>query len=566
MIRRRINIQSQLDAVNQAAAQALASAQSAVAVSQGQATANVNSKPIFLLDFLNTKAIDNRIGFTRSDTTELATYIASSGFYKVAKKGKPRFTHDPVTKKQLGLIYEYSSRTNFCLYNRDFTQNAWSKGAGGTSVTLGQTKTPFLDIGYNKIIEGTNNGGHLFAQNISLISDSEACLSFYAKSLETEAIRIELTAVAGANSNGFRVDLDIKNGVVLSVANIGTSAFSSTRVDIEPAPFGGYSISVYTKPSIAGITTRGILFYHLKNANIIYQGDGVSGYLLDIPQLELSEAKSSAIITQGTPATRSAEQITFDSFVFLDVFQNASEEGTILYCGRRTYEGPSAYKSIYELFSANTSGGVNKIKSMQAPNLDPYVEGFVDGVSQFTSTTTGNTSNNSMYASVFAYKKNSAKYFLNGIASGSSNTFTVPTMTSFNFGSANTIISCFAFWPKKLNDVECSVLTNLSTLFSNLSPNQSPLNLNLKSGAYTSITDLLKSTSRQHFTVDGTGASITRNIRFNFDFDFEIVDSSGCSITSQPSASCLANTDNALVFSAPLGKSLTYAVTPKFEY
>jgi len=77
---------------------------------------------------------------------------------------------------------------------------------------------------------------------------------------------------------------------------------------------------------------------------------------------------------------------------------------------------------------------------------------------------------------------------------------------------------------------------------------------------------LLNTTGRQHFTVDGTGASITRNIRFNFDFDFEIVDSSGCAITSQPSASCVANTDNALVFSAPLGKSLTYAIIPKFEY
>ena len=67
------------------------------------------------------------------------------------------------------------------------------------------------------------------------------------------------------------------------------------------------------------------------------------------------------------------------------------------------------------------------------------------------------------------------------------------------------------------------------------------------------------------FSIDGTGASVTRNIRRDYDYEFEIVDSSGVTITAQPASSCTAGTDNALTFTAPVGKTLTYAITPVYE-
>jgi hypothetical protein len=87
----------------------------------------------------------------------------------------------------------------------------------------------------------------------------------------------------------------------------------------------------------------------------------------------------------------------------------------------------------------------------------------------------------------------------------------------------------------------------------------------LRRNAFIDPFDIMRSRTRQEFSVDGTGASLTRNIRRDYDFTFEIVDSSGVTITAQPASSCTAGTDNALTFTAPLGKTLTYAITPVYE-
>ena len=79
-------------------------------------------------------------------------------------------------------------------------------------------------------------------------------------------------------------------------------------------------------------------------------------------------------------------------------------------------------------------------------------------------------------------------------------------------------------------------------------------------------TTILSALNRQELSVDGTAASVTRNIRRPYDFSFAIVDASGVTVTSQPAVACLANTDNSLIFTAPMGKTITYAITPYFEY
>lgn len=80
------------------------------------------------------------------------------------------------------------------------------------------------------------------------------------------------------------------------------------------------------------------------------------------------------------------------------------------------------------------------------------------------------------------------------------------------------------------------------------------------------VKDFVNLLVRQEFTIHGTGASESRNIRRPYDFTFEIVDSSGVTtISAQPAASCNANTDNTLTANIPVGKTLVYAITPVYD-
>jgi len=84
--------------------------------------------------------------------------------------------------------------------------------------------------------------------------------------------------------------------------------------------------------------------------------------------------------------------------------------------------------------------------------------------------------------------------------------------------------------------------------------------------AFMNVKTLFSMTGRQDFTIDGTGASFTRNIRRDYDFYFVVVDSSGGTITSQPPATlCSANTDYSLIVNFPVGKAITYAIIPSFD-
>ena len=169
-----------------------------------------------------------------------------------------------------------------------------------------------------------------------------------------------------------------------------------------------------------------------------------------------------------------------------------------------------------------------------------------------------------LFTNVMAWKKGDAKMYNNGNV-GVDVTPNIPTaITSFRIEDINGIVRQIAFWPKRLENSIIQLMSRNNTIVGK-SPSQVPTNGDLGACAFLRPETLLRSPSRQEFSVDGTGASYTRNIRRDYDFTFEIVDSSGVTITARPASSCTAGTDNALTFTAPLGKTLTYAITPVYE-
>lgn len=538
MIKRRINIQSQLDAVNQAAAQALQSAQSAVAVSQGQATLRPKST-CQIFNFATSKTIPKSIYFSRNS---IATYVDRKGIIRTAKVNQPRFTHDPATLEPLGLWVE-EARTNYATNstaispNNSFfitTNGAIAPDGTATATILEKNSTQNSTFYSNVDTASLANGFYVRSFFITPLQQDECIIVFEGIGAET-----------GNNYVTFNVLTKTFSGNVPALINYGCEEYqngairpwiavekSSTKVINNVCYLGGYG----------GLSTP-------TNKCKIW------GW-----QFENGKKVSTYIPTQGTILTRQAEYPRYRiSYLNTNQF-------TVSVTGVKT--------NNYEI-NENGYNCILGLSGSQLMGVFPAGNGgsIWDGTTVIPTPTFGTpVLRNSLFNAVIAVNSNSqAKITYNGsaIASGTINsvmlTFQDWYIGSRNRNFLNGTIKCIEIYNQALSDVELQELSSLNRL-AGTGPNNLPTNNQLGSCAFLDVESLMSSLGRQHFTIDGPGASITRNIRFNFDFDFEIVDSSGCSITSQPSASCPANTDNALVFSAPQGKSLTYAIIPKFEY
>jgi hypothetical protein len=86
-------------------------------------------RPTLNLDFANSKTLDPRITFTRSQTGNGVTYVDESGFIRDAVADEPRFDHDPETGECLGLLIE-EQRTNRVTNNEDLS--LWKQNSNPT--------------------------------------------------------------------------------------------------------------------------------------------------------------------------------------------------------------------------------------------------------------------------------------------------------------------------------------------------------------------------------------------------------------------------------------------------
>lgn len=534
MIRRRLNIQSQLDAVNQAAAQALASAQSASGIAVGAELALPQQRPSFAIDLVNARFLDPQIQVSRNS---IGTYFDKYGMMRVSQPNKTRFNHSLSTKNSLGILNE-SKSTNYIVDSYNFASSKWNKSK--CTIQNGSKKSIFSSTVQRIVCDGTNDP--YISQNISLsennlvLANQKCTFSVYLWTDEAVSTKVRLWVYG--------------TGAEASINNVYTITNVPTKVELTqsfPANFASTTITVRIDP-FDGETN---------------QPDAGRYLNIDCAQFETLGFSTSYIPTTSAPATREKDTVLSQGNSFSTLFANGVEEGTMLIVTEKG-QSDGTYSSYWHFAGPNTAGGMNSIRltNLVAPNTGVTAALYADGVSY--SPFGFEAPIGSLIQCAFAWKKGDAKIFVNNLSSADLNVQVPTNINQFRIEDINGHIKQIMFWPTRLPNAQLQALVT-GGLFG-LKPNQAPVNEMLLGSAYLNPYALLRSTNRQHFTIDGTGASVTRNIRFNFDFDFEIVDSSGCSITSQPSASCVANTDNALVFSAPLGKSLTYAVTPKFEY
>ncbi len=539
---------------NNAAAQALASAAMASLVAQGQATARPSSRPSFIEDFANSRFLSPRLSVTRSYA---ATYVDRYGKIRKAEANKPRFHHDPVTKECLGLLLE-ETRKNFVLYSQELTNAYYGK----TGLTIIEGTKKFLDGSNSYLItEDSTNVARNFISTLQPFDAGVPLVTslFVCRAIGTRHLRVELNTVDGTSSVKVYFDLDTgsysTHSIVGSAQLIGTPKVTLYDEDWIRVEFAGILDNTSTTGRIQ------VLMQQSPSGVAAYQGDGVSSLNITALQVEHGLDATSIIKTSSVAVTRPTDTLTINGTLFQELFPSTKEGTLFLSAKKASKRYAQTYKFYCRFLGPSSSISITD----HATIAKVYDEIYKDSLNNYNNSLF-NVDFDTYFNHAFTWKTNNAKSFMNSIEGNFDNSIDVPAgLDQFVIGNEiNTVIRQVAFWPRRLSDVELAALAS-DGLFGR-KPKQSPTNQDLSATAYISPYALLRTTGKQEFSVDCTGASITRNIRRPYAFTFEIVDSSGVTLTTQPSASCVENTDNSLVFTGPAGKTLTYAITPVFEY
>lgn len=506
-----------------------------------------STRPSVLFDFANGRFMDPRI---QSSRTTIGTYVDRNGIIRVAQARKLRYTYHPVTKESLGVIQE-SRKTNLATYSNTFTHASWTK-TRGTIMTSAEL-APDANLATKVIEDTTANSSHQIGKgDVPVSANVKYTASIFVKAAERSFVMIQMsnTAIYGGSNPSALVDLG--TGSIVSFSNC------SKNPTIEAYNNGWYRIALTQVASVSG--TSGLNVQLSQNNTPSYTGDGVSGALVFGFQFEEGNFASTYIPTNDVAVLRETDLIIVDGALFTEYFPNVTE-GTLLCSAYKGFTN-GAYPSYWTFIGPNTTGQNSIRLTNLLADTDMTNAIYVDGVSQSPagfSVPAGN-----FFTNIMTWKAGDAKVFNNSNASFDITPSIPKNINAFRIEDVNGIIRQIAFWPKRLDNSVIQLMAKNSTLVGK-NPTQMPTVGDLGACAFLRPETLLRAKSRQEFSVDGTGASVTRNIRRDYDFTFEIVDSSGVTLTAQPASSCTAGTDNALTFTAPLGKTLTYAITPVYE-
>ncbi|WP_026995821.1 phage head spike fiber domain-containing protein [Flectobacillus major] len=470
-----------------------------------------STRPSFFLDFSNSRFIDPKIAFYRNSP---ATYIDKNGVMREAKANQPRFTHDPLTLECLGFLPE-EFRQN--LIPNSMNIDLWDKNNAiynGPSKLLGWPSHSFTL---------TSDISSFVRTSIAVVPGTTYTYHYLSSLNTASAIRLSSSNRSIAATTEF-----LTNGVWLH-------SFRFTPVA------GETSVALY----IGKIDANG------------------SAFNVTAPQLEIGLDYTSFIPTTNGVKAREKDVCGLLGTAFSDFFPSL-KKGTIVVAARRS---KAVWGQYISLSGPTTSNGINLIEAVSNSGANVAFASFavkVDG------TSVANANSQALpndFIMGLAFDTNNTIGAIDGTLGARDIQCEIPFFDKIYFGGVtppNTPIKYIAIWNTLLTDNELINVTKKG-----IAGRQSsglPSNSDLGSGAYVSPYAIMRSKTRQEFSVDCSGANVTRNVRRDYDFTFEIVDSSGCTIVAQPASSCTAGTDNPLTFSGPVGKTLTYAITPIYEY
>ena len=374
--------------------------------------------------------------------------------------GAPRFDHDPVTGKSLGLLIEESS-TNRNTKSKSFSNWGVSSGFSlvydAATAPDGTTSATALD----------RNGGGLarLEKNFSVGSGESTTFSVFAKSVNTTTGRYLRLAVNDAQTGERFADFDLVDGTIDDAASNGGN-FTNADSRIEKYPNDWYRCSISFSKTSSG-SENSICFHKLyirQSNNSTDTPSGVTDVGMHVwgGQVEEKTFPTSLIETDGSTVTRAADLVEITGTDFSS-FYNQSE-GTVFAEYSHAYiETFSSY--AYE-FRADAD---NRILSLS--RFDRQYLGLVETAGVHETEISKNTGwvNNQYYKTAFGVANNNVAMFLDGAQQGSTDTsVTLPTVNNLSIGRKSDSDARFldghikriAYFPTRLPDATLQSITS----------------------------------------------------------------------------------------------------------
>lgn len=406
-------------------------------------TATERVLPRLALDF-TTGSLDARVSLTRALNT--ATRVNSSGYIETVNANLPRFTYDPVSKANKGLLIE-ETRQNLFSYASDFGNAIWLKGAVSANAT--STKSPDGTVNAYKIVANTSNVNHGIFRDVTPTAATHT-VSFYAKAAEYSLVRI-----ADAGNGDFRVSFNLATGQVVAGSS-GGARYITARVDPDvdswyrcSVVFTGTGSIIY--PLIGGYPAGATLTAF----GVTYAGDNTSGVHLYGVQVETGAFASSFIPTTTTSLTRNADVVSMTGANFSSWYNTS--EGTMLF----EYDIPT-------YLTAPALGGIGQNTYDTTARFNVLSAIRADGASFPTPVTCGTvvTGTGKLAA---ALKENDYAAYVNGAVNGTDTTGTmIPSASDrFNIGwdeaTDNTFLNAcirkIQYYPLRLQDAQLAAIS-----------------------------------------------------------------------------------------------------------
>jgi hypothetical protein len=291
--------------------------------------------------------------FTRNT---IGTYVDENGIIQTAAAGEPRYTYDPVTGEELGLLVE-ESRTNLHLQSQDFS--TWI--GDGTTPTSNSGLAPDGTNTANLIQEKAETNSHYLQKpDASVTSGTTYTFSVFLK--KGSGATAPDWIVLAFSGNGFP-----GNGAVFNIATgeLGNTAVAVGQVissGISEFPGGWYRCHV-TVTADETRNSSGIIGFN-NNQNtaglLSYAGQTTSDVYAWGAQLEAGSFPSSYIPTSGSTVTRDPDTVTLTN----DNIYNNSQFDIV-----NDPFGMSAGSNTLTLLPSNSENSEIKRATIFSPNI-----------------------------------------------------------------------------------------------------------------------------------------------------------------------------------------------------
>ena len=385
-------------------------------------------EPVLNFNFAGSSTqLDPRLLYRRSG---VASFYDANGLVKLVGENTPRFDHDPISRKNKGILIEHS-RTNLFPYGTT-PGDLWSSSKSGTfEENTTETTAPDGTFTATKWTF-TNNDPYIYhAQTLS--ANTTYTISMWVK--------------AGTNMAGDRLQM-----------RIGGAPYSSGDAEIIPAD-GTWRRVTYTR-TIGGSAEN--------SANVGFEpqtspsGNPASGDVIYIwgAQLEVGAYVSSFIPTYGRTQTRGNDLLVIDgddSTALSDAYND--QEGTLVVEYHNVITDGS-YVATIDDGSNNNRFGISNSNSSQGISVSGGTsQGQLDNGTPIVGAT------NKM---AHAYKLNDRGLSLNGNDATQDNGFALPTGIRFiwigcrsgSYDFLGSTISRFMYYTKRLPNSQLKLLTS----------------------------------------------------------------------------------------------------------